>query len=550
MRLRALPRSGTQQGIREGVTGKMRRQEGFSEAAGDPPLPSGFCAPQRAFPPLLSSCAAPPWPLTEYRLDTGEKHHKTVIKTVEVLWGLEGLLASFRKRVRVLNVWRCWCSAVEPASRSPLRDHWRLRWHLRGAPVPVEIKPAAPAVPAIAGEGDARFLVAEEQTAQIGHGSPPVEASHSRGPQVVGESVGYRQQPCFLQRDSSQWGMLGITRPRRPTACLTQRCTRFWRALCRCGGVARRVYDGVSIPRPCRRAVSSWEASAMPAGPRPAHHFRLGQLDLRVLDAGTFPLSGGVIAANAPPQALAAALAKATLPPGDFPFPVHPLLVETGGQRVLVDAGIGPNSPTPGTLLGRPRRRGNRPRGDRRRRSLRHLHSDHVTAPSTPPGSRPSPMPATWSGEPSTSSGGASRAWLELPLPDEFRQLSPGAGKAALVALQGKIDQVEPGDEVAPGVRVVDAAGHTPGTPGCRVGSGGERLLHVGDAACQPVLHLEHPDWFAGSDNWPARSVVSRRLLLDRAAAEDLLVMTYHFPFPGLGRVAKEGDGWRWQPTA
>ena len=64
-------------------------------------------------------------------------------------------------------------------------------------------------------------------------------------------------------------------------------------------------------------------ASPAAAGPRPAHRFRLGPLDLRVFDAGTFPLSAGFIAINAPPQALAAARTKAGLPEGDFPFPLR-----------------------------------------------------------------------------------------------------------------------------------------------------------------------------------------------------------------------------------
>jgi glyoxylase-like metal-dependent hydrolase (beta-lactamase superfamily II) len=287
----------------------------------------------------------------------------------------------------------------------------------------------------------------------------------------------------------------------------------------------------------------------MTAGLRSAHRFRLGQLDLRVLDAGTFPLSGGVIAANAPPQALAAALAKGNLPPGDFPFPVHPLLIETGGLRVLVDAGIGPNHRTPGTLSAALAAEGIVPE-EIDVVLFTHLHTDHVTgafdATGTPAFSNARYLVGRteyefWWDEPSLA---------ELPLPDELRRSLREGAKTALLALQRRIEQVEPGDEVAPGVRVVDAAGHTPGHLAVEVAAGGERLLLVGDAASQPVLHLEHPDWFAGSDNWPVRSVVSRRLLLDRAAAEDLLVATYHFPFPGLGRVAKEGDGWRWQPAA
>jgi glyoxylase-like metal-dependent hydrolase (beta-lactamase superfamily II) len=284
-------------------------------------------------------------------------------------------------------------------------------------------------------------------------------------------------------------------------------------------------------------------------GPRPAYGFQLGQLKLRVLDAGTFPISGAVIAGNAPPQALASALTRGKLPSGDFPFPVHPLLIETGGQRVLIDTGIGPTYPTPGTLLTALAAEGI----DRAAIDVvlfTHLHFDHATGAFDAAGTPVFPNArylvgrveyAFWWDEPSL---------VELPLPDEIKRSLRGAAKAALVALQGRIEQVEPGDEVAPGVRVVDAAGHTPGHLAVEATAGGEGLLLVGDAASQPVLHLEHPDWFARPDNWPVRSVESRRRLLDRAAAEDLLVATYHFPFPGLGRVTKAGDGWRWQPTA
>jgi glyoxylase-like metal-dependent hydrolase (beta-lactamase superfamily II) len=287
----------------------------------------------------------------------------------------------------------------------------------------------------------------------------------------------------------------------------------------------------------------------MTAGPRPAYRFRLGQLDLRVLDAGIFPISGGVIAGNAPPQALASALIKGNLPPGDFPFPVHPLLIETSGQRVLVDAGIGPNHPTPGTLSTSLAAEGI-DRADIDVVLFTHLHFDHATGAFDAAGKPVFPNAHYLVGRVEYEFWWDEPSLVELPLPDEIKRSLREAAKAALVALQGSIEQVEPGDEAAPAVRVVDAAGHTPGHLAVEVTSGGEGLLLVGDAAGQPVLHLEHPDWFARPDNWPVRSVESRRLLLDRAAAEDLLLATYHFPFPGLGRVAKEDDGWRWQPAA
>ena len=31
-------------------------------------------------------------------------------------------------------------------------------------------------------------------------------------------------------------------------------------------------------------------------------------------------------------------------------------------------------------------------------------------------------------------------------------------------------------------------------------------------------------------------------------ASEQSLVLAYHFPFPGLGRVTARGQGWEWSP--
>jgi glyoxylase-like metal-dependent hydrolase (beta-lactamase superfamily II) len=89
-----------------------------------------------------------------------------------------------------------------------------------------------------------------------------------------------------------------------------------------------------------------------------------------------------------------------------------------------------------------------------------------------------------------------------------------------------------------------------PGHLAVEIASGGERVLHVVNAAAEPMLNLEHPDWFLAPDLWPAQALRTRRQLFDRAAAEDLLVLTAHFAFPGLGRVTADGDRWRWTPVA
>ena len=96
---------------------------------------------------------------------------------------------------------------------------------------------------------------------------------------------------------------------------------------------------------------------------------------------------------------------------------------------------------------------------------------------------------------------------------------------------------VEHETEIVPGVRVIPAPGHTPGHLALLVESGGQQLLNLGDAAVHP-LHLEHPDRKTASTSRAADAVATRRSLLERAAAEDMFVMGFHFPFPSVGRIS------------
>lgn len=86
--------------------------------------------------------------------------------------------------------------------------------------------------------------------------------------------------------------------------------------------------------------------------------------------------------------------------------------------------------------------------------------------------------------------------------------------------------------------------GHTPGHCVVHVMSGGERLTFAGDALF-PV-GFDHPDWHNGFEHDPEESVRVRvRLLREAAVTGELLVAT-HLPFPSVGRVAIDGEAFRW----
>lgn len=115
-------------------------------------------------------------------------------------------------------------------------------------------------------------------------------------------------------------------------------------------------------------------------------------------------------------------------------------------------------------------------------------------------------------------------------------------------ALQDRFVFVNAGDEIAPGVTVVDLKGHTLGHAGLLVESGGERLLHVVDLLHQR-FQFANIDWHFAFDSEAELAVKTRRQVLQRCVDEDLLTLFYHLDFPGLGKVTLENGTYVWNPN-
>src|SRR5262249_19146439 len=83
---------------------------------------------------------------------------------------------------------------------------------------------------------------------------------------------------------------------------------------------------------------------------------------------------------------------------------------------------------------------------------------------------------------------------------------------------------------------------------------GSQSMLVLSDTTNHPWLFLRNPEWQASFDMDGAMAVDTRRRLLDRAAADKMLVQGYHFPFPASGHVTKSRDHHdlvpvMWQPA-
>jgi glyoxylase-like metal-dependent hydrolase (beta-lactamase superfamily II) len=78
--------------------------------------------------------------------------------------------------------------------------------------------------------------------------------------------------------------------------------------------------------------------------------------------------------------------------------------------------------------------------------------------------------------------------------------------------------------------------------------SGRERLVYWADTAVHPMF-LENPSWHLVADVDGDLASETRRRILNMAASEQPLIAAFHFPFPGLGYVARRGNTYRWEPA-
>ncbi|SPF53696.1 Beta-lactamase domain protein [Candidatus Sulfopaludibacter sp. SbA4] len=286
-------------------------------------------------------------------------------------------------------------------------------------------------------------------------------------------------------------------------------------------------------------------ASYMPEG---SYGFQVGSICCTVLSDGYFSFPTPWFFPNADPGELTRALDKRRLPRESVLSPYTCLLIEIGRHVVLVDTGGGPSSPASGALVARLEMAGIRPR-DVDTVVLTHAHPDHIGGALNPIGRPAFPNARYVLSEIEWDFWTAARTDLSgLHLPEDLKGAMASTARRCLGALRFQVEPIDGESEIVPGVRAIPAPGHTPGHLAILLSSEGRHLLNVGDAAVHP-LHLEQPGWENAFDLSAGVAMATRRDLVERAAAGNMHLMAFHFPFPSVGRVAKlEAGGWEWSP--
>jgi len=63
-------------------------------------------------------------------------------------------------------------------------------------------------------------------------------------------------------------------------------------------------------------------------------------------------------------------------------------------------------------------------------------------------------------------------------------------------------------------------------------------------------MYAEHPDWPNVADSLPDQAIASRIEVVERAAASGALVLSSHVEFPGIGRIERQGEAYKWMPIS
>jgi glyoxylase-like metal-dependent hydrolase (beta-lactamase superfamily II) len=288
------------------------------------------------------------------------------------------------------------------------------------------------------------------------------------------------------------------------------------------------------------------------------YRYKVGDIQVTVVSDGktTFPLEDSFIT-NAKKAEVNAALEKAFLPRDMFTIYYAPLVINTGGKLVVLDTGSGPmaninSKGSNGQFSANMAAAG----FDAKAVDMvviSHFHVDHVNGLLAADGTPAYPnaevlVPATeW------------KFWMD---DGEMSRASPGRMQNLFknnrnifeAGLKKKVTPYEWGKEVVPGLLAVETVGHTPGHTSYVLSSGSGKVFIQSDVTNNPNPFATNPGWHAFFDQDGDVAEKTRRRIYDMVVAEKLQVQGFHYPFPGLGNVVKDGSGYRvvpapWNPT-
>lgn len=311
----------------------------------------------------------------------------------------------------------------------------------------------------------------------------------------------------------------------------------------------------VARAQPSNSHTASATATSAPTAPAAAapakqgfYPFAIGSIKATAIHDGasSFAPVHELFAPEATDDELNATLRENFHPLDKAPIEFNVLALRMGAETILVDTGFGPGQEGVGQTPANLRAAGIAPESITGI-VITHAHGDHFHGLLDAKDELVYPNAKVfisrkehdfWTG-PAPDLG-------ETALPPEAKKAWIDRGKVIFKKIQPKTQLVSPGDKLMGDLELVDTAGHTPGHISVIVTSGSESVVLTGDVMHNRVVMLANPRWTFNLDVNKKDAIKSRLSLFERIASDRLRTFAYHLPWPGLGNIRKQGNGYQW----
>jgi glyoxylase-like metal-dependent hydrolase (beta-lactamase superfamily II) len=301
-------------------------------------------------------------------------------------------------------------------------------------------------------------------------------------------------------------------------------------------------------------------AATAPAGKQTAgwYRYKIGTFEVTVATDGVarFKMAEDHVI-NIKKDVVNAALAEVFMEKDMMTTPYNPICINTGSKLAVVDTGTGEANYKKSNGVGGQFITNLAAAGIERTAVdtviISHYHGDHINGllmadnSLTYPNAEilvPGPEHKYWMDDGEMSR--AEKGRIEGNFKNVRRVFSADVLK--------RVKTYEWGKEVIPGVTAQGTPGHTPGHTSYVIASGSDNVFVQSDVTHVPFLFVRHPDWHAFYDQDGAMAEATRRKVYDMLVADKMRVQGFHYPFPSLAHVEKNGTGYReipviWNPT-
>ena len=278
------------------------------------------------------------------------------------------------------------------------------------------------------------------------------------------------------------------------------------------------------------------------------YRFKLGSAECTIVSDGQLPLGDpNASFLNIDKAEIARELKDNFLPTNNAVLEQNILVVNFGDRVVLFDTGMGSVTlfgDTTGKMMTTLRAAGIDPAGVDAV-VMSHAHIDHCGGLIGAEGKRNFPNAQYFIGEADF------KYWTDdsvIPQNYPARPAFLGQARNNLLPVKDAMHFYRDNEQILPGVTALSAPGHTVSHTIFMIEAGGKQLCYIGDLAHHPVLLLERPRTQFAYDTDPVQSAESRVKMLTMLAANRTPLLAYHFAWPGIGNVAKAGEGFRYYP--